>query len=90
MQKSSGASSQALEESRRFKLELDSVGGKISSLEASNAAHMVSFNFVLKCGFYLLILCAATAKFLLNWSGFKTNICMLLHSRLASLSLNIC
>lgn len=42
MQRSSGASAHALEESRRFKLELDSVGGKISSLEANNAAHMVS------------------------------------------------
>jgi len=42
MQKSSGASAHAVEEARRFKMELDNVGGKISSLQAANSAHLVS------------------------------------------------
>jgi len=54
MQRSSGASAHALEESRRFKLELDSVGGKISSLEASNAAHMVSSDLNLEFPSFIL------------------------------------
>ncbi|XP_065333393.1 lamin-C-like isoform X1 [Cloeon dipterum] len=39
MQRSSGESAQALEEARSYKMQLDTVAGKISSLEASNAAH---------------------------------------------------
>ncbi|XP_059490217.1 lamin Dm0-like [Neocloeon triangulifer] len=39
MQKTSGASAQAMEEARTYKMQLDTVAGKISSLEANNAAY---------------------------------------------------